>query len=74
MLNEMYCVFIVSDRVVGWPSVFSVPRDTTLAPLGEKGQFIDFIKAPLGGQDEICNLLISPTQIQAAENLLSSLR
>lgn len=50
------------------------PCVTKPAPLVEKGQFIDSIKSPLSSQDEIRNVLISPTQIQAAENMLSSLR
>lgn len=54
------------------PAVFSVPRDTKPDPLVEKGHFIDSIKAPLSSQDEIRNLLIPPTQIQAEKHALLS--
>ncbi len=58
--------------VVMWPPVFSVPWETKPAPLVEKGQFIDSIKAHVGSQDEIRNLLISQTQAQAEKHALLS--
>lgn len=58
--------------VVMWPPVFSVPWETKPAPLVGKGQFIDSIKAHVGSQDEIRNLLISPTQTRAAKHTLLS--